>query len=128
MMSTKLGWTLNIGGQISRTICGAPDETAIDPPINYDFNEIDQSSFEQVNYLDACMKNVYDTEHDVFSIASQLIDGNFIIEKKTKTDFTPYLLTSSNLKININTVPYNRSTSKVLIGGINVTDEFGKKI
>ena len=53
-----LGWTLNIGGQISRTICGAPDETAIDPPINYDFNEIDQSSFEQVNYLDACLKNV----------------------------------------------------------------------
>lgn len=79
-----LGWTLNIGGQISRTICGAPDETAIDPPINYDFNEIDQSSFEQVNYLDACLKNIYDTEHDVFSIASQLIDGNFIIEKKQK--------------------------------------------
>lgn len=122
-----LGWTLNIGGQISRTICGAPDETAIDPPINYDFNDIDQSSFEQVNYLDACLKNDYDTEHDVFSIASQLIDGNFIIEKKTKTDFTPYLLTYNNLKIKINTVPYNRSNSKVLIGGINVTDEYGKK-
>lgn len=122
-----LGWTLNFGGQIVRTIYGTPDDAAIDPPVKYTFDQLDQNIWEHVNYLYDCLLNSYDTEHDVFSIGSTLLKGSFILDRKSVNDYDPHWMTCSNLKIKVSTKQDNRSYSKYLINNIDVMDEHGIK-
>uniref|UniRef100_A0AB33JL79 YD repeat-containing protein n=1 Tax=Prevotella sp. GTC17262 TaxID=3236797 RepID=A0AB33JL79_9BACT len=122
-----LGWTLNFGGQISRSIYGVPDDVVPDPPVKYSFEQLDQSSYEQINYLHECVSGNVDTEHDIFNISSTLLNGNFILERKAVNDYIPHLMTFSNLKLKIKTSPQTLPYSKSLITGIDILDGRGIK-
>lgn len=94
-----MGWSLNTGGIISRTIKGKPDNRA----------QVDQVKIEKLldsktknnyyEYIDLThelyYENIYDSEYDIFNYNISGFSGSFIIKDGTpvKLDNNPVLIT-----------------------------------
>lgn len=120
-----LGWTLDFGGQVSRTIYGAPDDAVLVPANPYPYTQLDQDIWDHVLYLDMCLYNEYDTENDIFHLQASGLSENFVLRRNSTTDYTPYLLSFSPIKIGISTSYHSFPASKRIISTITVKDEKG---
>ncbi|NVM62174.1 hypothetical protein FHW88_000450 [Mucilaginibacter sp. SG538B] len=92
---TGLGWVLNFGGVINRTVYDVPDEfgTFKSPPTS--FNNRVPTLY---NYLKTAVQSDYtgqDTQPDVFNFNFNGISGKFILDSIKH----PILIDESNLKI-----------------------------
>ena len=86
-----LGWSLNTGGMVSRTIYGCPDETYHFPAGLKRANEYNLRSFADYDFLanlvhfDRSSPNYsdhyLDTEYDVFSYSVGGHSGNFVLKE-----------------------------------------------
>ena len=78
-----LGWSLNAGGMISRTVQGLPDETAIKGYYNYGGQIPADGSSGFTNFLiNNVLSDSYDTEMDLFSFNLGGYTGKFYIDHK----------------------------------------------
>lgn len=119
------GWVLDFGGQISRTIYGAPDDAAATPPVKYAYNELDESTGEKVQYLNSCLDKTYNTEYDIFNYQFLSQSGSFILDKISQGVFKPHLLSFNPAKFRVFTTPNTYSFSKEYITTIKATDAKG---
>nr|WP_319572373.1 BACON domain-containing protein [uncultured Draconibacterium sp.] len=92
-----LGWNLNYGGNISRTIRGYPDECYLDQDIVHE-NEITGSSNNLVDdvdysYLHYTTTGSRDVQYDVFNYTTINSSGHFILERdETGSSHAPVVL------------------------------------
>lgn len=94
-----LGWVLDAGGVINRTVYGDRDETALIAPVPAD---ISSNTPEVVSFLDRATlnKDQYDTQPDVFSFNFNGYSGKFILKPDDKSKVV--FLSASNLKVQTN--------------------------
>lgn len=95
---TGIGWVLNFGGVINRTVYDVPDEfgTFVSPPTSFS-NHIPSL----YNYLKTAVQSDYtgqDTQPDIFNFNFNGMSGKFILDSVKH----PILLEKSNLKIEPN--------------------------
>lgn len=120
-----LGWTLDFGGQISRTIYGSPDDATLIPPNPFPYYQLNQDIWDHANYLNMCYNNLYDTENDIFHLQAFGYSESFVLKRNSYTDYKPYLLSFKPLKIETATSYHSLPASKQLISTITVKDEKG---
>lgn len=94
-----MGWVLDAGGVINRTVYGDRDETALTAPIPED---VTFNTPEVISFLDRATlnKDKYDTQPDVFSFNFNGYSGKFILKPDDKTKVV--FLSASNLKVQTN--------------------------
>lgn len=90
-----MGWTLQSGGVISRTIMGKPDETR--NTSNCNLNTLDFSTYYNNSTLLNFLRFAPDKESDIFTYSFPGGSGKFIIG----LDGNPIQLARQNLKINV---------------------------
>jgi YD repeat-containing protein len=96
---TGLGWALNAGGVITRSVVGLADERPSAGYLNqpYDIENISSlSSVDQHTVLTGINNHTLDTEPDLYNFNFQGFSGKFIIDKSTKTGIAS---PKQNLKI-----------------------------
>lgn len=81
-----LGWVLNAGGVVTRSVRGKPDEDG--GVLNQSFistadiNQANNSQLETIyNYLDSRAVGTYDNESDLYSYNASGISGTFVYDK-----------------------------------------------
>ncbi|MFM7430217.1 MAG: hypothetical protein ACKO1F_09990 [Flammeovirgaceae bacterium] len=116
-----LGWSLNAGGVITRSVVGGADDELggyFSQP--YDLDNLGSLSVQQLNDLYANVKmNVLDIEPDIYSFNFLNQSGKFIVNKSTRKGISSQ---KQNLKIeilNFTTLGDNR------IRGWKVRDDIG---
>ena len=92
-----LGWALNAGGSISRTVKGIPDESygATSGYINHQHNPEQFSSFQTLVYFNSFNNAVIDFEQDIFYFSFGSFTGKFVLTKDRKVSF----INASNLDV-----------------------------
>ncbi|MGN8055129.1 hypothetical protein ACTJKN_02575 [Pedobacter sp. 22163] len=90
-----MGWSINCGGVIARTVYGKPDESSSFPstmPQAYSLSNRDDHSFLAASYYDGngTVPENYDTEYDVFSYQCAGKSGKFVYGKNGVTYFFPF--------------------------------------
>lgn len=100
-----LGWALNAGGSISRTVKGLPDESsgAISGYINHQRDPERFSWFQTMEYFNSFNNGNIDFEQDIFFFAFGDYSGKFVLTKDRKVSF----INASNLDISF-TMTNNR--------------------
>jgi hypothetical protein len=95
---TGIGWVLNAGGVITRTVYNNPDESShwITPPSESDMNGETQASY---NYIDSATiaTTGFDTQTDIFSFNFNGYHGQFYLNPTNKTQVI--MISASNLKV-----------------------------
>ncbi|GGC72743.1 hypothetical protein GCM10011387_27800 [Pedobacter quisquiliarum] len=123
-----LGWSLNVGGQISRSVKGKDDLRGILRP-DYQLKtpaQVNPNTFDGYLYLKSLSTNDQDGEPDVFSYSVPGKFGNFLYKNST----TPVLIPSEPVRITRDLIP--EATSHLF--RFNMLDEqgnnylFGKKL
>lgn len=111
--NTGLGWSLNCGGNITRTTLGLPDELRpVSGPDNFtvtsaDINPLKRTSLGYLTYP-------YDRESDIFNFSvSGFISGKFILDQNRQ----PQMLDGRNYKISL--------LSTTIRDGFKIIDEQG---
>lgn len=103
-----MGWTLQFGGVVTRTVLGLPDEDR-GPLTKNNFNtNLDERNQVLLDYL---QNADLDKESDIFNFNVMGLSGNFYLD----STFTPVLLTKDNIKI-------KRLASEA---GFEITDDKG---
>ncbi len=125
-----IGWTLNAGGMISRTIYGDPDGWNYDEATFPDpwKKEADLQGSEHFPYLAKIdnrrisgLGDSYDTEYDIFSYSVNGLTGKFIL-KGPNDNKTPVLIPKKPYNIKI---IYGPDTYDNPIYGFDLVDENG---
>jgi hypothetical protein len=121
-----LGWTLNAGGSISRTVYGSADFGEFHFPYPFDLSNLTNAShytlFEQISHYDknnpASQRSTWkDSEYDLFSYYFGGQSGNFIfkdnngVKTASLLPYKPYVIT-----------PIYTATA---LNGINILDDKG---
>jgi hypothetical protein len=106
-----MGWSLNCGGQISRTIMDQPDEAKTFPSPFYTVAQLSNLSAVMRDYTIKGWQGNYDTEPDVFSYSFSNHQGKFVLDYNNNQ--TPLLLPYKPIKITMQS------------GAFNVLDESG---
>ena len=106
-----LGWSLNAGGVITRTVCGLPDETTLgyfriandyDDIIFYGFSDfspvsnLDEDAMEYYNKLHLMSLGLMDGQPDIFYYNFNGYSGKIIFDEYRKVNF----ISGGNLKVN----------------------------
>ncbi|MGK6353529.1 DUF5977 domain-containing protein [Parapedobacter sp. DT-150] len=127
----SLGWTLNAGGTISRTVKGSADFGAYKFPYPFttdglsnqnDIIYLEQITHYKLNPLAVFQSNWKDSEYDIFSYYFGGNSGNFIFKDENDVK-TPVLLPYKPYVI---TPVYRESGSAYgMLAGINVLDDKG---
>ncbi len=111
--NTGLGWSLNCGGNITRTTLGLPDELrSVGGPDNFTVTSADINPMKRtaMNYL----LYPYDRESDIFNFSvSGFISGKFILDQNR----VPQMLDGRNYKIAL--------LSTTIRDGFKIIDEQG---
>nr|WP_199157338.1 hypothetical protein [Pedobacter sp. ASV2] len=81
-----LGWSLQAGGRISRTVQGSPDEIVPYPSIFKSENEINPGNYDDFLYLRHASSNerkegTIDTEYDIFNFSMNNDGGKFVLAR-----------------------------------------------
>jgi len=111
-----LGWSLQAGGRISRTLQGSPDEK-IAYPIPYKTeSQIDISNYDDLTYLKYAAANeksqtAFDTEYDVFNFSMNGDNGKFVLARGTGGNRVPTTFPFRPVKITSNTPGFNSDIS-----------------
>lgn len=82
-----LGWSLNTGGMVSRTVQGKPDESATGYLVNFKTNVDGRKEYD---YLNALAKGTSDGEPDIFSYNMPGGSGKFILQTSGDPLTIPY--------------------------------------
>jgi hypothetical protein len=84
-----LGWTLNCGGMISRTIYGKPDDQSVFPPTWQQAHQI-TASLEDYDYVKSLeLPTGNDSEYDIFSYSVAGLSGKFILDRNKNVVLIP---------------------------------------
>ena len=113
------GWILDVGGQISRSICGQPDDACPRPSVDKYSDQIDQSVFSDFLYLRDVVQQASDTEYDIFNYSFLSQNGQFI-KTQSGADVFPY----KPLKFNFIT-GLDPMVKRNLLATIKITDARG---
>ena len=94
-----LGWILNAGGVITRTVYGDPDETALTAPVP---SNPMLNTPEVISFLDRVVlnKDKYDTQPDIFNFNFNGNSGRFIINPNDRSKII--FLEKSNIQVQTN--------------------------
>ncbi|WP_114750825.1 hypothetical protein [Pleomorphovibrio marinus] len=113
-----LGWALQAGGSISRTIKGIPDEAsgASSGFLNHFMDYENLTPQQQLDYYLRTTQGILDAEQDVFYFSFGSHSGKFVINKDKRILF----LQRTNLK-----VEFDINSSRIT--GWRVWDEWGNK-
>jgi len=92
-----LGWALNAGGSISRTVKGIPDESSGSASgyLNHSHDPEKFSWFQTLTYFNSYNRGEVDFEQDIFYFAFGGYSGKFVLTKDRKISF----INASNLDI-----------------------------
>ncbi|NHE57914.1 hypothetical protein [Cyclobacterium plantarum] len=109
-----LGWALNAGGSISRTMKGLPDEhnQSSSGYIQHDVLPDQLSTSQLADYYNRTQSATIDFEQDIFHFAFANFSGKFVLDKNGEVAF----LNASNLKIQFDQVNRNIVRWKVWDG------------
>lgn len=112
-----LGWALNAGGSISRTMKGLPDEhnQSSSGYIQHDVVPDQLTTNQLVDYYNRTQSAVIDFEQDIFHFSFANFSGKFVLDKNGEVAF----LNASNLKIQFDQVNRNIVRWKVWDGSGN---------
>lgn len=94
--SLGVAWRLNVGGRITRTVYGVPDDQ-IDFPTGFD-QKTSFSNYSDYQYLKSIDEGAKDTEYDLFSFDAGIDAGNFVL-KNASGNKVPLTTTYRPLKI-----------------------------
>ncbi|WEA00670.1 hypothetical protein [Mucilaginibacter sp. SJ] len=121
------GWTLDVGGLVSRTIKGRGDEQVVKPSPFLTAFDINQNTLDGAQYLNDILgpSAVKDTEHDIFSYSFLGKNGNFAIDDQGNGQFIAYPYPFIPYKFNIQTAAPGSSQTYRSIAGIDITDDNG---
>ncbi len=126
MSNIGAGWTLDVGGLISRTVEGRADELFRRPTPFLSALEINQDDYNHILYLTDILTNRnYDVQYDRFSYSFGGKNGNFAIEDDGSGNFTAHLYPYLPYKVNVATGAPTSSTYYRSITGIDITDDNG---
>ena len=129
-----LGWQLNTGGLISRTVYGYRDDDVYNypNPMPDVENLTNQNNWDFLAGISQSVNNsnvIYDTQYDIFSYNFGGSSGNFIL-KDVNNVKVPEIIPNRKLKIDVHKV----TTPNPMFDYIEITDEngvfyrFGKSI
>ncbi|HTK18441.1 MAG TPA: DUF5977 domain-containing protein [Mucilaginibacter sp.] len=96
-----LGWSVSVGGQISRRIMGVADDDA-NGYLNgsmWQVSSIDPTTSAGVHYLENSSKGLNDTKPDIYSYDFPGHSGKFFFDGSPGGNFTPRMLPFSPIKI-----------------------------
>ncbi|MDN3689143.1 hypothetical protein [Cyclobacterium jeungdonense] len=112
-----LGWALNAGGSISRTMKGLPDEhnQSSSGYIHHDVVPDQLTTNQLADYYNRTQNATIDFEQDIFHFAFANFSGKFVLDKNGEVAF----LNASNLKIQFDQVNRNIVRWKVWDGSGN---------
>ena len=110
-----LGWSLNAGGVITRTIRGKPDETGgvgyyeiknqLKDEYIYKYAGTNPDSIalaeQEWGFLKSVAEGLYDTQPDVYSFNVAGYTGKFFIEKLSENNYKAYTIPYQNVKIEV---------------------------
>jgi hypothetical protein len=110
-----LGWTLNAGGVITRTVQGKPDEKSIrrGPPTG---NTTLQDWIYYYDQVSSTSNGTFDNEPDIYMISAPGLNGKFIIDSNGQVHSIPF----NNYKINVigTSSPYSLKVNVTDINGV----------
>lgn len=125
-----VGWSLSIGGMVSRTINGSPDFGIYPFPSPFDtslYNSTDLADLERIMHFNSPWSSAgqwLDTEYDIFSYNFGAHSGKFVFEDNAGVK-TPILLPHKALEI---TPDYDVSAgSGYRLKGIDIVDDRGDR-
>lgn len=122
------GWTLDIGGQISRSIYGTADELSEVPSKRYKEEDISMDRQEDYLYLKKVNEGHIDTQYDIYNILALNKNGNFIVKKNNDTSFSPFFLSHEPYQLEIltsNQIFGVQNNHRKYIHQLHLTDENG---
>jgi hypothetical protein len=106
-----MGWNLNFGGVVTRTVLGLPDEEREgDTLSNFNAPSLTTLNESLLNYLD---NSIADKESDIFNFQCLGLSGSFYLD----ADIQPVLLGKANYKI--------RKHGSLIDDGFELTDDKG---
>ncbi|MDA3616539.1 RHS repeat domain-containing protein [Polluticaenibacter yanchengensis] len=126
-----LGWILDVGGVVSRTVKGKPDDLYARPAVFKNPDDIQESNESDFNYLVNVLdaNGTVDVQRDHFSFSFQGETTNFILNEENNifksyiTPFKPY-----NIKVNSTNAPViNGSTYHKRIDNFEIINDKGFK-
>ena len=133
--NVAFGWTLDVGGRISRTVYGMPDEYVKRPAtfrLSDDLNPFVRDDFD---YLNKAIEggDLMDTQYDLFSYQAMGQHGEFIINNQEGSIPTIHKLRINSLKIDFSTAINNDFSTTVesinqftVVNGLGQTYYFGE--
>lgn len=118
---TGIGWNMNAGGVITRTVRGNPDESNTYYWTNIDHNQpiayLDQ--MRERKFLDSIQRGFFETQPDLYTISVGGISNSFIIKK----DGTVLWEEQKHMQIEVQWQSTNGNAND--IAGFIVTDKMG---
>lgn len=114
-----LGWTLNAGGKITRTIMDETDETRAVPSPFYTAAQLSAYNYSQLAYIMEPLEGYQDTEPDIFSYNFGKNSGKFVLKRDAGR--APLLIPYKPLKI----AGHIPTTGASVFDYFDVTDESG---
>ncbi|QJD95749.1 RHS repeat protein [Mucilaginibacter robiniae] len=124
-----MGWTLNNGGRITRTIVGKADETNLVPVPFKSKYDLDIMTSDKRNILmDSWAQDNYDTEPDIFSYSFNNHSGKFVLGRDDNR--TPLLLPYKPINISFHSgglgpIIYDENGFKYEFVGTELADQGG---
>lgn len=129
-----MGWSLQAGGRISRTVQGAPDELVSYPSIFKNETDIDPSIYNDFLYLRNAAANeksssAQDTEYDIFNFSMDGDNGKFVLARGSNGNRVPTPIPFRPIKFNSNSSGFNSNIEYIEITNEQgVTYRFGRSI
>jgi len=129
-----LGWSLQAGGRISRTVQGAPDEMVSYPATFKNEQDINPSNYDDLLYLKNAAANeksstAIDTEYDIFNFSMNDDNGKFVLARGANGSRTPTTIPFRPLKFSSNSTGFNSNIEYIEITNEQgVTYRFGRSI
>jgi YD repeat-containing protein len=114
-----LGWSLNAGGKISRTIMDEADDAAAPTSPFYTASQLSGYTYSQLPAIMTPLEEYKDTEPDIFSYSFENSQGKFVLKRDAAR--TPLLMPYKPLKI----AGHMATTGAQRIDYFNIVDENG---
>ncbi|NLR79972.1 RHS repeat protein [Chitinophaga eiseniae] len=122
------GWTLDVGGLVSRSIEGRADELYPKPNPMKTADQIDQDNYDDILYLNDILSNrKKDAQYDKFSYSVGNKHGNFSIQDDGTGQFKAYTYPFVPYDIQVQTGSPTDPMYYRKITGIDITDDDGKR-
>ena len=104
LTNVGLGWTLQVGGNINRSVRGEPDDLVQKAPGTMsDFLTKNEENLSDFLHLDSIGKGLYDSKYDLFTYRMNDRHGNFVLEDKGSGVFEAHNFPYTPIKITPNT-------------------------